>query len=267
MVGREVWLAERRKGIGGSDAASLFNVGYGCERRLWYDKSGYPEDYPRTNTVLMDMGNLLEDFFAKRFEAETGRTVVTPQEPTMRHPAFHYLRVNLDRLCVGVGSPSVPLEVKAMGASVWYKTRREGLAEDYILQHQHEMLVYGSNEAAFVCGNRDSGLIHAFNQGKDEGIHKAIIAKGAEFWGKVTTGVAPEALDDDDPRCQKCVYRKTCKGAMLMEAAQDSEFVEMPKLEPLLKVLDERSEVLKSVTDEVDAIKEEIGRASCRERV
>jgi predicted phage-related endonuclease len=51
-IEHEHWLAERKKGIGGSDAASILSEGYGCPRALFYDKAGVEPDYQHTPAEL-----------------------------------------------------------------------------------------------------------------------------------------------------------------------------------------------------------------------
>ena len=49
-IDRAQFLQDRKQGVGGSDIASLFNIGWGCKRRLFYDKTNTPEDFPRDSS-------------------------------------------------------------------------------------------------------------------------------------------------------------------------------------------------------------------------
>lgn len=261
MTERELWLAERRKGIGGSDVASLFSIEYGCERRLAYDKLNTPPDFPWDGNRMTRIGAALEEPFGEFFAEETGCKVIRPPSGAFVHQ-ISYLRVNLDFLVWDEESDAfVPLEIKGMGSSVWYQVRRDGLGDGYILQAQHEMLVYGGRRAGFSAGNRDNGSIHAFWIDRDEDIHGAIKAKAAEFWHKIhRLGELPDKLSPDDNRCQECQWRITCQGANLMqpEPSEKTDFVIMPQLTPLLDRLDEESERLGASTEIVTALKEDI---------
>ena len=48
---QDLWLKERRKGLGGSDVHNLFpdESRYGCPLRLWFDKTDIEPDYKRTD--------------------------------------------------------------------------------------------------------------------------------------------------------------------------------------------------------------------------
>ena len=68
------WLEYRRRGIGGSDAASILGVSpFRTARDLYYDKLKIVtyED-PEDNWVQKKMGHLLEDLVAEIFHVRTG---------------------------------------------------------------------------------------------------------------------------------------------------------------------------------------------------
>ena len=71
---REEWLAERKSGIGGSDAAAVLGFSpWATPVNVWLDKTGRAE--PKEETEAMRIGTELEDFVARRYCQETGRTV------------------------------------------------------------------------------------------------------------------------------------------------------------------------------------------------
>lgn len=71
---REDWLEERRKSIGGSDAAGILGLNrYASPFTLWLDKTGkLPE---KEETEAMRIGRDLEDYVAKRWSEATGKKV------------------------------------------------------------------------------------------------------------------------------------------------------------------------------------------------
>jgi predicted phage-related endonuclease len=93
---REAFLQERKKGVGGSDVASVFNEGYGCRLRLWREKRGEVPDYPREENDAMLIGTALEPIAAMKYEREARRTVIIVKRPII-HPLHPELRVNVDR--------------------------------------------------------------------------------------------------------------------------------------------------------------------------
>lgn len=68
-LSREEWLSYRRRGIGGSDVASIFGVSpFRTARELYYDKLNIVSvEEDEGNWVAMEMGNLLEPLVAKIF--------------------------------------------------------------------------------------------------------------------------------------------------------------------------------------------------------
>lgn len=71
---REEWLAERKSGIGGSEAAAILGLSHWTTPvQVWLDKTGRAE--PKEETEAMRIGTELEDFVARRYCQETGRTV------------------------------------------------------------------------------------------------------------------------------------------------------------------------------------------------
>ena len=71
---REEWLAERKSGIGGSDAAAILGLSpWSTPVQIWCDKTG--RALPKEETEAMRIGTELEDFVARRYSQETGREV------------------------------------------------------------------------------------------------------------------------------------------------------------------------------------------------
>ena len=73
-LSREEWLSYRRRGIGGSDVASIFGISpFRTARDIYYDKLNIASvDEYEGNWVAMEMGNLLEPLVAKIFGKKTG---------------------------------------------------------------------------------------------------------------------------------------------------------------------------------------------------
>lgn len=95
---KEAWLAERRKGIGGSDVAGIMGLSpWATPVTVWLDKTGRAQ--PKEETEAMRIGTELEGFVARRYTMETGRTV--QRYNTMLHDGC--LLGNLDRLVVMPG--------------------------------------------------------------------------------------------------------------------------------------------------------------------
>lgn len=257
-ISREAFLAARKQGVGGSDVASVFSVGWGCRRRLWYDKRNVEPDFPRVATDAMELGTFLEAWFALKYEKETGRRVEVMGGPFV-HPTVPELRVNIDRMIFKSGErKGGVLEIKSQGRGAFYKSKRLGLAEDYILQINHAMLVTGATWGAFAIGCRDSGELLHWDVIPDSEICAQILAEVPAFWATVENGPAPEALEPDDRRCQECCYRTSCQGNALSPAAKTDEYVVDESLHGLVLEYLERRDLKKEAEALLDDTKSEL---------
>ncbi len=256
---RAAWLAERKLGIGGSDAASLLNIGWGCRRRLWYDKRDTPADYPREETKAMTLGKLLEPWFAEQYAEVTGRKVYE-LENAWTHPEIPELRVNVDRSVFDQSRSHYGiLEIKSVGRAAFYKYKREGLPVDYIAQVQHGLAV-GKQDyqwGSYCIGSRDSGEILWWDVEPNETIIREIESEGPLFWRMVENGPAPDRLEPDDKRCSNCEYRKACQGDALIHV-DDGEMPQAEELRGLLAEYMERKALFAQAEELVEETGEEL---------
>ena len=96
---RAEWLAERKTGIGGSDAAAVLGISpWATPVTVWLDKTGRAA--PQEETEAMRIGTELEGFVARRYEQETGRTVQRYNRMVRRGRLIG----NFDRLVVPEGA-------------------------------------------------------------------------------------------------------------------------------------------------------------------
>jgi putative phage-type endonuclease len=224
-MNRKDWLLARRQGIGGSDVHSLFNLEpYGCAANLWMDKKGMPEDFPMLNQNALKRGRLMEPLIVNEYAEETGN-VVEPGVELLHHPDLPFLIANTDGTITdqdfdqrGFGV----LEAKAPAKDAFYQILKEGLTESYILQMQFYIGVLNVRWGAFAIFWPDGWALETFEVQRDDKLIKVIFDKATEFWDLVQNGEMPERLDLQDPRCKRCVRRKTCWGKKLelMEAEQ-----------------------------------------------
>jgi predicted phage-related endonuclease len=256
---REEFLAARKAGVGGSDASSLFNIGWGCRRRLWLGKRSVEPDYPREETDAMSLGSYLESWFANKYAKITNRRVDVALQPFV-HPTVPELRVNVDRIIFKPEEPTNAgvLEIKSQGRDVFFKTKREGLVEDYLLQLHHGMLVTGFTWGSFAIGNRDSGDLMHWDVQADPAIQSAILTEAPKFWALVENGPMPDALEPDDRRCQDCGYRLTCHGNALVSIDKASDYERDESLAGLVAEYVERRAAAKLADDLLDETKEEM---------
>lgn len=182
-----VWLAERRKGIGGSDTPVLFGESHGQSLYgLWLDKTGQAEDTATTDA--MRRGNWLEPHLADWFSEKTNIPVRRCGLLVSRHR--DHLRTNPDRLS---GDGGV-VEIKTTGgyteaAKEW---RNGGIARHAYIQGQQQLAVTGRSHVWFVVWIDPTPQIRG-PIGRDEPLIAQILDRADAFWeDNVLSGIAPE---------------------------------------------------------------------------
>lgn len=196
-MSREEWLAERKKGIGGSDAGAILGLNpWKSAMSVYLDKITPPEEKEDFDNERMRQGRDLEDYVAKRFEEATGKKVrrVNQLLISEEHP---FMIANIDRDVVG---EDAGLECKT--TSAYNKTDFENgeVPEQYYCQCQHYMAVTGADKwylAVAVLGKS----FHIVEIPRNEDDINALITAEERFWNEnVLAGKepAPDGSADAD---------------------------------------------------------------------
>lgn len=203
-MSREQWLTERRKSIGGSDAASILGLNtYNSPYALWAEKTGavIPEDISDKEAVRL--GNDLEQYVAERFMEATGKKV-RRENNIIYNSEYPFAHANPDRMVVG---EDAGLECKTSSSWEIAQQLREGnVPPHWYCQCTHYMMVTGARRwylAALVFG---AGFFH-FTIERNEAEIEALAASEADFWLKVTNHTPP-ALDGSEATTEalKTIY-------------------------------------------------------------
>ncbi|MDN7921239.1 YqaJ viral recombinase family protein [Burkholderia gladioli] len=193
-LSRDDWLAVRRTGIGGSDAAAAVGLNpYTSPLELWLDKTGRAEGLPRPDpedtTSPTYWGALLEPIVAAVYTKQTGNRV-RRVNAVLRHPRVPFMLANLDREIVGARDVQI-LECKTageFGARLW----RNGVPEYVELQVQHQLAVTGkqaAHVAVLLCGQ----ALEVFRIERDEGLIARLVELESRFWRFVESDTPPPA--------------------------------------------------------------------------
>lgn len=263
MTDRIAWLAERRKGLGGSDIQHIFNEEpYGCARRLFYDKRDEPKDFPEEETAIMQRGTRLEDLVAELYAERTGRTV--EKRGSIVSETHPWARVSPDRAIVGDERGEGTLEIKTHNDWMFRRVKRDGLLTGHILQLQHALFVTGHAWGSYAILHPDSWSLLYFDVPRDDALIRGIIAGGERMWRTVEHGPAPDPLPTIDKRCRTCPWRTTCRGEELMPLPGDTEReMELERddsLDPLLADYREAKQMADEAEETLDMVKESIRR-------
>lgn len=196
---RAEWLAARRKGIGGSDAAAVVGLDrYRTPLSVYLEKRGeiVPDDLSDNDAVRF--GNLLEDVIADEYARRTGRTVhrVNRILQSDQHP---YMLANLDRRVVGErrGLEIKTANVFAAKAEDWGEPGTDVVPTRYLLQVQHYMAVTGYDvfDLAVLIGGQDF-RIHTI--ARDEALIANLISIESDFWARVQDGRPPAIISYEE---------------------------------------------------------------------
>ena len=123
------WLAWRRKGIGGSDAAAIMGISpFRTARDIYYDKLNIaPQENSEENWVALKMGHLLEDLVAEIFSHKTGLEVFQIKR-MFQHPLHKFMLADVDYFVSLPDGGTAILEIKTTNynaRSNWWEDAKE----------------------------------------------------------------------------------------------------------------------------------------------
>jgi putative phage-type endonuclease len=195
---REEWLAERRKGIGGSDSPVIVlgdRHPYSSPRELWEEKMGLRE--PRPATPAMERGTVLEPIIAKKYAEITGRKVRRVNR-FVQNPYHPWMIGNIDREIATIPGRKGPgvLELKCPGIRAFTKIKREGIPAVYQIQLQHYIETEHRTWGSFGIFNADLWELLWLDVERNEEIIREILEKGEAFWECMLSGTPPEGGSD-----------------------------------------------------------------------
>jgi putative phage-type endonuclease len=193
------WLAERRGGIGGSDAAAAVCVSpYKHALGLWAEKAGLVEPEAPADAQAVRMGHLLEPVVleAYRLEHPEAQCDLWPQHVIVYDDERTWLRCTPD----AIGwDPS---------RRDWYliqiKTARETAPREtpvhYEIQCQHEMMATGLDRCLLLTlyGGRDLTVVQL---DADKAVQGWLLDVEAKLWQAVESKQRPTWAEEfGDPR-------------------------------------------------------------------
>lgn len=175
-MSREDWLAQRRKTIGGSDAAAIVGLSrYSTPYTIFMDKTGRLPDKP--DTEAMRLGRDLEDYVAKRWQEATGKKVRRLQA-MLYNPMYPFAHADVDRMVIG---EDAGLECKTTSTLDVKQFNGVEFPEKYYAQCVHYLAVTGLKRwylAVLVFGRG----FFVFTLERDQLEIDALMTAEAEFW-------------------------------------------------------------------------------------
>jgi len=231
------WLNERRKGIGGSDCPAICGVSpWRTPLQVWEDKRGLTG--PQEDNPAMFWGRTLEPVIRQKYSDETGREVLLPTE-ILHHPTHEFMLANIDGF---TRDPGRLVEIKTTAYPTgWGDPGTDEIPLSYIFQVQHYLIITGFPVADIpvLIGGRDFRI---YEVQADQELQQMIIAKEAEFWELVTSGVPPAPVNYAD--VIRLYRRSEAKQITATEEIEKAvEFLVMVRSN--MKMLEEREEETK----------------------
>jgi putative phage-type endonuclease len=189
------WHANRRLGIGGSDAGKIMS---GQWRELWLEKTGRAEPEDLSGVLAVALGTCTEALNLLWFERQTGRSVAA-RGMSLTHPYYSFMRVTLDGL---VQQPAAVVEAKWTSAF----NKIEEIEQRYMAQVHHNMMVCGYDHAflSVLTGKPSYELVEI---ARDDAYADRLLQYEQEFWYHVETDTAPPEREGVAPPIKPTVYR------------------------------------------------------------
>ena len=197
-MSRTEWLAARRNGIGGSDAAAIMGQSkWSSPLTVYMDKRGLAKENP--DNEAMRQGRDCEEVVAARFTEETGLRVRRCYR-MFRHPDYPWMLANIDRQVMVGGGHFVGLECKT--TSPFNRTGFDDgdIPPEYYWQCMHYMAVTCA-PCWYLAVMVFSTGFHVFRVDRDETAIERLITAERDFWvDSVLTGTmpAPIGIDSED---------------------------------------------------------------------
>lgn len=148
MPSREEWLEERKKGIGGSDAAVILGLNpYKNNIRLWEEKTGKVQAEDISDKPYVKYGTQAEDLLRELFNLDFPQYEVFHDENTIiKHPKYPFLFASLDGQLVDKETGELGiLEIKTTNIlqSMQKEKWKEKIPDNYFCQVLHYLNVTG----------------------------------------------------------------------------------------------------------------------------
>lgn len=186
-ISREEWLAWRRTGIGGSDAAAVIGLNpFRSRIEVYADKMGMMPE--KEDTESMRLGRDLEDYVAQRFCEATGKKV-RRNNFMWCHDEHRCMIADVDREIIGENAGLECKTTQAWGGKVIMKGE---IPLTYYVQCMHYMAVMGYDRVYLAVLIFGKGFFH-FTIERDEDEIAALVASEAAFWRDfVEAGISPD---------------------------------------------------------------------------
>ena len=244
QAARERWLSQRKKGLGGSDAASAAGVDpYRDALTLWSEKCGLIEPADLSNNEAVEAGNALERAIGEWYGKRYGRDVTlgVPFQ-LLRSPKWPWMFATLDATQVIDGETGV-VQIKntSFAADAW----EESLPVGYEIQLTHEMLVAGVTRGTLVALHRGQQL-RAYDRVLNTELADALVAAEEKFWSLVEAETPPEAGPNSTDAIKKLFPRVEVADLVALGHEIDDADMELEGIRGQIGTLESRKDEIEN---------------------
>lgn len=253
-ISHDEWLNFRKKGIGGSDIASILGLNpYRSSLALYFEKVT-DEIKPQEENIAAELGLELEPFLARKFEKwikkNEGLDIVLEREPyILQHPQYEYMLVNLDRKFIHPIKGYTPVELKTTSEFNRSNWEEDELPDSYYIQVQWQLLITRAKQAyiAYLIGNRKFNAKEIIRN--DEVIDR-LLAAAQNFWENHIIPRVPPA-PDGSPSSEEILKKMYPK-------EEESKVIDLPDLTEDYILYKDYAEQEKLIDAQIKAIKQKI---------
>lgn len=190
---RNEWLAQRKTGIGGSDAAAVLGISkWATPLQVYMDKT--TNEIDDFDNERMKWGRILEPVIRQEYSDHTGLEILKPQYELIRHQQCPFIVASLD----GFTPDNRIVEIKTSKYDRdWGEEGTDQVPQEYLIQVQHYMAVTGFQIAdiAVLIGGSDFRI---YTVGADTELHMMMFEAYGAFWRRVTMKLPPEPTCESD---------------------------------------------------------------------
>jgi putative phage-type endonuclease len=217
------WRAERRQGLGGSDAPVVLGLSpWKQPFTLWGEKIGRLEE-PVLDSDAVEMGKILEPAILRRYQQKTGRTArAWPGTLIVQNSGVDWLRATPDGLTYDDDKGVGLVQLKSTG-EYWRGEWDEGPPLHIQAQVQHEMAATCATWASIVVliGGR---TLKWFDVERHEAFIASMLDQEAAFWQMVVHQRQPAISNEEAMSGGKSLGRALAK----LYGADDGDSIALP---------------------------------------
>lgn len=237
---RDQWVAARKQGIGGSDAATIVGLNpYSSRLYLYADKLDIVPE--KEDSEAMRQGRDLEQYVADRWCESTGKKVHR-ENAILCNDLYPFAFANIDRKVAG---ENAILECKTTSVYNNSDFASGAYPNNYYVQVQHYLAVTGFDIAYLAVLVLNKGF-YAFEIPRNQTDIDALMSSEKTFWEENVLKQVPPDADGSDSAMIVLNQTNRTEGVSVMPD-MDAAFVQLQEVSEKIKAAQEEESALKQL--------------------